>query len=495
MEKTQHVDVAIIGAGHAGLNAMKEVRRHTDNYLLINGGPLGTTCARVGCMPSKALIEISQGLNTARSMSQFSFDPAFEPSPNHEMIMENVRDLRDTFVDLVLANTTDELPQDKLMEGYAQFEDVNTLRVNGQRVTADRFVIATGTRPLIPGAFNDFKEDILTSDDLFELERLPKSVAIIGLGYIGLEIGQALHRLGSKVVGLDRGDTLAGIQDPIIRDQALNIFQREFPIHLGHQPRITKSAKGIRIVVDGEEYFVEKLFLSVGRVPNLEHLGLERLGVQLNGRGIPEFDPATYQLQDLPIFIAGDVTGERGTLQDAADGGRIAGFNAMRKTPLMFKHKTPMSIAFSDPNIACVGKSWSEIDMDQHEIGMARLGPVGRAMIMGKNRGLIRVYAEKNSGKIVGGSMIGVRTEHLAHLLAWGIQQNMTAVEMLRMPFYHPVIEEGLQDALHHLVNNLDKSHDTMVQFESYEPMEEKRGLLYLLNGRKKAMSRPSVST
>ena len=472
MGKTQHVKVAVIGAGHAGLNAIKEIRRHTDDYLLINGGPLGTTCARVGCMPSKALIEVSQKLHTTRNIGHFVSRPEIEPFPNQEMIMETVRDLRDTFVDLVLANSTDEMPSDKLLDGYAQFQDPKTLKVNGQSLTADRFIIATGTRPFIPDEFNAFRENILTSDDLFELESLPKSVAIIGLGSIGLEIGQALHRMGSEVVGLDHGDTLGGIQDPIIRDQALQIFQREFPLHLGQKPKITKHEKGIRILVGDEEYIFEKLFLSVGRVPNLDRLGLECLGIALNGQGIPEFDPATYQLRDLPIFIAGDVTGDRGTLQDAADGGRIAGFNAMRDMPLMFKRKTPMSIAFSDPNIACVGKSWSELDMDRHVTGMARLGPVGRAMIMRKNRGLIRVYAEKSSGQIVGGSMIGVRTEHLAHLLAWGIQQNMTAIEMLRMPFYHPVIEEGLQDALHHLVGNLEKPLNPMAQFESYEPTE-----------------------
>ena len=114
-----------------------------------------------------------------------------------------------------------------------------------------------------------------------------------------------------------------------------------------------------------------------------------------------------------------------------------------------------MSIAFCDPNIASVGAPWSDLDEAATAVGEIRFGPVGRALIMGSNRGLLRVYAERKSGKLLGASMVAPRGEHLAHLIAWAIERGLTAVDMLRVPYYHPAIEEALQAAIHALVDDM----------------------------------------
>jgi dihydrolipoamide dehydrogenase len=151
-------------------------------------------------------------------------------------------------------------------------------------------------------------------------------------------------------------------------------------------------------------------------------------------------------------------------LHEAGDEGRIAGYNAARVTdgerPARFRRRTPLFINFCDPNICAVGERLDALDPEQIAIGEIKMAPVGRALIMGNNRGLIRVYAAKASGRLLGAELIAPRGENLAHLLSWSIQQGLTVQQMLRMPFYHPVIEEALQAALGDLERKLDLKRD-----------------------------------
>ena len=205
---------------------------------------------------------------------------------------------------------------------------------------------------------------------------------------------------------------------------------------------------------------VDRVLCSIGRVPNIDRLGLENLGVPLDERGLPAFDSNSMQVGDLPVFIAGDVNGERPILHEAGDEGRIAGWNAAHGERQRFRRKTPLFINFCDPNICAIGQRFSELDADSTAIGQIKFAPVGRALIMGKNRGVLRVYADKRTGQLLGGEMIGPKGENLAHLLCWCIEQGLTVGDVLRMPFYHPVIEEALQAALYDLYGKVEAKND-----------------------------------
>ncbi len=444
---TTQVDVAIIGAGHAGLNAVKEVRKVTDRWVLINGGPLGTTCARIGCMPSKVAIHLADTYQARERLERYGVEGGEHLQIDQQAALEHVRDLRDTFVDLVLANTTDEMDTDHLIEGYAEFLDTSRLRVGERIIEPKAVIIATGARSVVPPQW-DGVDGVLAVDTLFDQEQLPESVAVIGLGPIGLEIGQALHRLGIQVTGFDHHERLARISDPAVNRAAIDIFRREFPLFFGHEPEITRRDGGFLVRSGEHEAAVEKVFFAVGRHANLDSLHLDRLGIPRNAAGVPLFDPTTLKLPKLPIYLAGDATGGIANLQRAAEQGRIAGFNAVHRRKRRYRGRTPMAIIFSEPNIAIVGRQWQELDEPRTAVAQQRFGPVGRALIMGQNRGLMRVYAERRSGRILGAAMVGPRCEHLAHLLSWAIETGMTVDQALDMPFYHPVIEEALQDAL-----------------------------------------------
>ncbi|MEJ1385527.1 MAG: dihydrolipoyl dehydrogenase [Candidatus Sedimenticola sp. (ex Thyasira tokunagai)] len=456
----KHVDVAIIGSGSAGLYALGKVKPSGKSFVLINGGEPGTTCARVGCMPSKALIQVAEDYHRANILGRYGVEGHKSLTLDGEEAMEYVQDMRDTFVDRVLGNSTDNMSDEVFIEGYAKFVDPNLLDVEGKRFRADKIIIATGSTPVVPAPWRAFGDRILTTDEVFEMEDLPASVAVIGLGVIGLEIGQSLSRLGVEVTGFDMLKTIGGLDDPEVAKSAIDILGKEFPLHLGAAAEVIEEGEKLRVTAGEHSVLVDKVLASLGRRPNLDNLAIENAGIALDARGIPAYDRNTMQVGDSHIFIAGDVNGERPLLHEAGDEGRIAGHNATSEQTQAFERKTTLAINFCDPNICHIGARWSELDEATTAVGEVKLPPVGRALIMGKNKGIIRVYADKSSGKLLGSEMICTKGENLAHLLAWCIQQKMTVGQLLQMPFYHPVIEEALQAALYDLYHKVDTKNE-----------------------------------
>jgi len=461
---TREVDVAILGAGSAGLFALSQVKRETDNYVLIDGGELGTTCARVGCMPSKVLIQVAEDFHRKSIFEREGIEGAEQLSVDIPAAMEHVQDLRDVFVDRTLG-VTDALDESHLIEGYAKFISNDTIEVNGEQIKAKSIVIATGSTPIVPSAWQSFAEDVVTTDDFFELEDLPSSMAVIGLGSIGLEIGQSLHRLGVDVAAVDQLTAIAKLEDEKVNDVAVSVIGKEFPLWLGEPATLEKVENGIRVIAGKNQAVVDKVLASLGRKPNLDKLNLDATDIVLDENGIPVFDPSTMQIGDLPIFIAGDVNAERPLLHEAGHEGRVAGYNAVHTPVEKFKQKVPLGITFCDPDIATAGKQLPELNADEIAIGEIQFAPVGRALIIGKNRGLLRLYVQKSDGLLLGACMCCVKAENLAHLISWSIQNGMTVFDMLKMPFYHPVIEEALQAALYNVLLQLDVKQD-MVELE-----------------------------
>lgn len=461
MEERQ-VDVAIIGSGSAGLYAMSRVRPSGKTVVLINGGELGTTCARVGCMPSKAVIQVAEDFHRRGVFKRFGLEGEEGLSLDVEEALGYVQDLRDMFVERVISNSTDKMPEGMFIEGYAHFVEPHLLQMDdGQRIRAGSVIIATGSRPIIPAPWEPFRDRIITTDEFFDLEDLPDSIAIVGLGVIGLELGQSLHRLGCKVVGIDQQEAIGGLTDPGAIESAIDIIGKEFPLWLGDGAEISEGSDGRLRVAAGEQSIeVDRVFASIGRRPNVEKLELDAIGAPLNDQGLPLYNPNTMQVGNLPVFLAGDVTGERPLLHEAGDEGRIAGQNAASERVSAFRRKVPLSITFCDPNIVQVGQRYADLDLDTAAVGEVQMAPVGRALIMAKNKGIIRVYADKATGRMLGAEMVCAKAENLGHLLAWSIQQGLTVGQLLQMPFYHPVIEEALQAALYDLYEKVDTKNE-----------------------------------
>lgn len=460
--QTRQVDVAIIGAGSAGLNARREVVRQGGSSLLIESGPYGTTCARVGCMPSKLLIAAADIAHEIGRAELFGLRIADGWRIDGRAVMERVRRERDRFAGFVVRQT-EAYPETERLRGHARFVGPSTLMVDSHtRVEARAVIVAAGSRPFVPPPFDQITDRVITSDTIFEQEDLPPSLAVIGTGIIALELGQAMRRLGVRVAFFNPFDELGPFTDPEVKRVAHEVLAAELDIRL--KAEVTAARRDADGVVlswrdaaggEHEERFATVL-AAAGRTPNLAGLDLEKTGLALDGKGMPPWNPRTTQCAELPIFLAGDVDKYLPLLHEAADEGAIAGANAMAfPNVVLHVRRTPLAIAFTDPQMALVGVRCAELAEDGVAIGEVSFENQGRARVLAKNQGLVRVYAETACCRLIGAEMFGPHMEHMAHLLAWSVQQNLTVQEALTMPFYHPVLEEGLRTALRDLATKM----------------------------------------
>ncbi len=456
--KELKVDVAVIGAGSAGMVAFRKARENTDNIVLIEGGHFGTTCARVGCMPSKLLISAADAAYSINEASDFGVIPNGEPIIDGIKVMQRVRNERDRFVGFVL-DTIESIPQENKIRGYAKFIDDQTLQVDDHtKVEANSIVIATGSSPTILPMFEAVGDRLIINDNVFDWEDLPGSVVVFGAGIIGLELGQAFHRLGVRVKILSKFGLVGPLNHTEIKQYADHTFREEFYLDTDAETMDIKKV-GDQVEVkfkdkvgkEQTEQF-DYLLAATGRTPNVRNLGLENTSLELDERGIPIFNRFTLQCGDSSIFIVGDADNDLPLLHEAATEGRIAGENAASFPEVHAGHRTvPLTVVFTDPQMAIVGSSYNEL-LETPNIcfvtGRVSFENQGRSRVMLKNKGILHIYAEYGSGIFLGAEMFGPRAEHIAHLLAWALEQRMCIPEMLQMPFYHPVIEEGLRTAL-----------------------------------------------
>ncbi|MBJ7550873.1 dihydrolipoyl dehydrogenase [Marinomonas ostreistagni] len=458
----RQVDVAIIGAGSAGLTALGLIKKVTNNYVLINEGWYGTTCAKVGCMPSKVLIQIADDFDRLKKLPVEGIEGVAQAHVNGETVMKRVQSMRDGFVEKTIA-PWQTLPADKNLNGRAAFIDANTLEVtysDGQteQIQAKQIILAPGSRPVLPAAWQAI-QGVVTSDTFFEQASLPKKVAVIGLGVIGLELGQAMARLGVEVVGIEMADTLAGISDPEVRNKALELLGHDFPLYLGQAAQLEPIENGVKVSVGEQSIEVDQVLAALGRRPNLDTVNLANAGITLDEQGMPEIDSSTMRIQGTSIYVAGDATGQKAILHEAADEGRIAAYNVIQALQQgeakHYQARTELGMAFTHPNIGFFGKRFVELDPEHIAIGSYNFNMLGRPRVMQETEGLIRLYADKKTKQLVGGEMIAPRGEHLLHQLAWVHQLNVEIAEILRLPFYHPNIEEGVRMALRELAKQL----------------------------------------
>ncbi|MFT6332817.1 MAG: dihydrolipoamide dehydrogenase [Lentimonas sp.] len=462
---SKKVEIAIIGTGSAGMKAYREASKTTQSIILIEGTAYGTTCARVGCMPSKLLIAASEAANYGHHAQGFGITYGARHIDGKK-VMDRVRNERDRFVGFVVSDVED-WPKEHKIFGQAKFESDHILNVKTKdgdvKIEADKIIIATGSRPRIIDSLKSLGDRVIINDDLFDFEDLPKSIAVFGAGVIALELGQALHRLGVRTKVFGRTN-LGPISDPSLLAHTKDIFNEELDIswqaefdsieNLGDEVEIKYESEG-RKKTEKFEY----ILAASGRVPNLDDLGLKNTSIKLGAKGIPNFNRKTSRIDQSHIFIAGDVNNALPLLHEAADDGKIAGFNAAHYPNIKeFERRSKINVMFCDPQIMSVGDSYKELKEKNidFKIGEVNFKGQGRSRVMLVNKGMLRVYGDAKTGKFLGAEMAGPRAENIAHLLAWSHQSGLTVSDILDRPFYHPVIEEGVRTAFVNLQKELD---------------------------------------
>lgn len=284
-------DVVIIGTGSAGMSAYKAARRFTDSILVIEEGAYGTTCARVGCMPSKLLIAAAEAAHHSANAARFGIETG-PITVDGKAVMDRVRSERDRFVGFV-EEDVESWPDAHKVIGSARFVGPNDLELDdGTRICGDRIIIATGSRPVWPAHWNDLGDRLIINDDVFSWTDLPRAVAVFGNGVIGLELAQALHRLGVRIKLYGLGGLVGPLTDPEIVNAARSAFASEFRFAPEADViSIKREASSVIVTerIDGgviKERF-DYLLAATGRRPNLDRLNLEKAGILLDARGTP----------------------------------------------------------------------------------------------------------------------------------------------------------------------------------------------------------------
>lgn len=452
-------DVAVIGAGSAGLAAYKAAKAEGARTLLIEAGPGGTTCARFGCMPSKLLLAAARAARDANQASTFGIKISGVVMDS-KAVMARVQRERDGFVAAVLKDMA-AIPAADKVHGRARFAGPDRLTVDDHAlIAAGAIVIATGARPVVPQDLRDAcQERVVTHETIFDLNVLPRTLAVIGAGPLGLELALAFSRLGVKTTLFDEGKTIGAVKDPVVAAAVLETVGQALAMQLGVQVKAKRKADGDILLrwtdSDGKarrgtfEYVLD----AAGRKPAVDHLDLNLTGLELDDSGVPVFNTQTFRCGASRIFIAGDVNDERPVLHEAALQGALAGRNAASLPKLERRSPMPaMAVVYSDPDIAAVGAPWDKDAAEDWIIGCSH--SVGRARVDARTPGVLRVYADAKSGMLIGGEMFGPDVEHLAHLLAWTVQLKLTAKDVLSLPFYHPTLEEGFRTALRDIADN-----------------------------------------
>ncbi|MEC9315404.1 MAG: dihydrolipoyl dehydrogenase, partial [Pseudomonadota bacterium] len=405
-------DVVIIGAGTAGLAAAREVSKQTEDFLLVDPGPLGTTCARVGCMPSKLLIEAARAYHSRLSFAEFGIQHADKLAVDMPAVMQRVQKLRDFFVDSTLEAT--ERFSLQLLRQKARLLGPNRVEAGGEIIDCKKIIIATGSRPVVPDSWQAYHEHILTSDNLFDQNGFARRIAVIGLGAIGLEIAQALSRLGVEITGFGSDKMLAGLSDKQVNNALHESLNKEFKLKLGEDAELEQSPNGVKVKAGDFSDEFEQVIVAIGRKPNIDNIGLENLDIELDEQGLPHVDPHTLQLEDQPVFIAGDVRADTMLLHEAADDGRIAGHNAVAESVSSYCRRIPLSVVFCEPEVAVVGQPAAELEKQDYLSGKVDFSKQGRARAAQNNSGYLKVYADRQTGRLLGAEMAAPDAGHLA---------------------------------------------------------------------------------
>ncbi|WP_281826395.1 dihydrolipoyl dehydrogenase [Jannaschia rubra] len=445
---THHdTDVAVIGAGTAGIAAERSARGAGARTLLIDEAFRGTLCATTGCMPSKLLIAAAGAAHDARGADVFGISVS-DVAVDGRAVMARVRQERDKFAKST-RDSFDDLPDGTCIMARARFTARTELALdNGDTVSARAIVIATGSHASVPEPFEGLGDLALTNESVFELEDLPGSLAVVGGGAIGLELAQAMARLGVDTALFDQSETLGGAQHPDVQALLAKIVGGELSLHLGVNVSAEPADGRVRLSwsgASGGERLFDRVLVATGRPPNVDGLGLDAAGLELDDHGVPVFDRTTMRCGDAPVFIAGDANADAPVLHEASSEGAVAGRNAARYPAVDAPERMPpFTLTFTDPPLAILGEG----PTDGTIVGGASYAEQGRARVEARAQGLVRLYGAAPDGRLTGAELFCPGADHMAHLLIRAIQCGDTASDLLEMPFYHPTLEEGLKPAL-----------------------------------------------
>lgn len=444
-------DLAIIGAGSAGLTAARVGRFFAKRVALIDKDRLGGDCLNYGCVPSKALIKASRVAHEAATAQRWGLS-APHVSTDLAAVNARVQQAITEIAKLDDAEALSELGVDVLLGG-ATFRDPHTLRVADRDITAKFILIASGSRPAVPAIDGLAEVGYLTNEDVFDLSALPARLAVIGGGPIGVELAQALHRLGSAVTVLQRGPHLIPRDDVDVID----ILERQFTdegmdVRLNCLPHAARREDGHTVLTLGAgELHVDAILCAVGRVPNVEALGLDAAGITTNERGIGIND--LLQTSQPHIYAVGDVTGGPAFTHYAGHQATHAVRNMFVPIRTAFSPGHLPWVTFTDPEIAHVGRTEAEIRAagDTCEVIRFPYSHNERAVTEAETVGLMKFLIDGRR-RLIGAHIAGHCAGEMINELTLAMNNDLTVDAIIGSIHAYPTYSFAIPTALYDYV-------------------------------------------
>lgn len=446
-------DLIIIGSGGAGFSAAIQAVEKGAKVLMVERGITGGTCVNIGCVPSKTMLRAGEINHLATSNPFNGLKTSAGPVNLADLIGQKddlVEGLRTKkYVDLI-----DEYGFD-FIQGEARFVKENAIEVNGETKTAKKFMISTGASPSAPNIPGLTDIDYLTSTTLLELKEVPKRLAVIGSGYIAMELGQMLHNLGSEVTLMQRSERLLKGSDPEISD-AVSTFLNEKGINMltgVTYKRVEKNGneKRIHIEKDGKEQVIsaDQILVAAGRTPNTASLNLEAAGVKVGKRG--EVIVNDYlETSNANIYAAGDVTLGPQFVYVAAYEGAIVADNAIGAAKRKVDLRYVPAVTFTNPSIASVGLTEEKAKEEGYEVktSVLPLDAVPRALVNRETTGVFKLVADEKTGKLIGAHIVAENAGDIIYAATIAIQFGLTVEDLKETLCPYLTMSEGLKLAV-----------------------------------------------
>lgn len=445
MEDSYHV--AVIGGGPAGYVAAIKAAQLGAKVAIVEKGVFGGTCLNVGCIPTKAYLknaEIIESIHAAASRGIILENASFKVDMEKVQEFKNgvVKKLTGGVVALLKSNGVD------IYNGVGKINKQKDVVVNdSQIIKADKIILAGGSKVSkinIPGIDSP---KVLTSDDILAIKEVPETLAVIGGGVVGIELGQSFAGLGSKVIVIEMMDRIVPALDHDVSDELSKILQKKGMkvIHSAKITEIVDKGDQLEIKIDGKESVIaDKALLSIGRVPDIEGIGEVKLETERGKIKVDKFMETSVK----GIYAPGDVNGIKMLAHVAFRMGEVAAENAVKGNERAIKLLSAPSVVYTSPEVAMVGLT-EEQAREKYDVrvGKFSFGANGRAMASGDNVGFVKVIADNKYGEVLGVHIIGPSAAEIITQASLIMEMEITVDEVVKTIYGHPTYSEALFEA------------------------------------------------
>ena len=458
-----HYNLIIIGSGSGGFAAASSAQASgLRKILLIEKRRIGySLCTNEGCMPSKVLLASAGVKDVIEHAGEFGIR-AGKPQVLWKKVQERVRRLveKDFF-----SARREMIKQSgiEIVKGVARFLDSHTIAVGRKKIRGEKIIIATGSEVVIPPIQGLKETGFIDSDRALYLDTLPKSLIIIGGGYIAVELGTLFSTMGVSVTIIDRGDGIlkridgdvAGALQKLLQKSGVTILlnaQIESVRRVGKDKVVAIAKGGKRRGVSADE-----ILIAAGRKPTIGGLGVENTGVSVSVEGA--IDVNEYMQTSIShIYAVGDANGKFPLVYAASMEGNIAGTHAAVGKASKMRYDLIASIIFSRPEIGTVGLTEVEAQGSGLQTISATIpmSGIGKAVAIGKTEGFIKLIAEKPSGKILGVHILGAQATDIIQVALPHLYHNDTVFDVINIPYPHPTLGEALSYPAEEIVKKLE---------------------------------------